>query len=197
MPSVYRTPLLVAIAGGASYDMRQTLLLSFEIVEIFLVTLVALFTTYHFVAQPFLVQGASMEPNFQSGNYLLVDELSYRFEDPARGDIVVFRYPGEKTRKVYYIKRIIGLPRETVVIAKDGMILVNDEPLPEAYLPSSTSTSTFARSEFVLGEDQYFVLGDNRAASFDSRSWGPITRADVIGKVRFRFWPPTGISASL
>lgn len=177
--------------------MRHASPLVFEIVEIVLVTIVALIATYRFVAQPFLVQGASMEPNFQSGNYLLVDELSYRFEEPKRGDIVVFRYPGEKTKKVYYIKRVIGLPRETVVITREGTLIVNGDTLPEAYLPSSTSTATFARSEFVLGEDQYFVLGDNRAASFDSRSWGPITRGDIIGKARFRFWPPTGLSVGL
>lgn len=157
-----------------------------EILEIFLVALVSTFLIYKFLAQPFLVQGASMEPNFRSGDYLLVDEISYRFREPKRGEVVIFRYPGN--RSLFYIKRIIGLPYDEIEF-KNGKIFINGEILKEDYLPSGVETLPFDNYKVVLGENQYFVVGDNRPFSSDSRRWGPISREDIVGGVRLRFWP--------
>ena len=170
--------------------MKRILLEVWDAVEVSLITLISILIIYKFIAHPFLVQGASMEPTFRHDNYLLVDEISYRFTEPERGEIVVFRSP--KDRSVFYIKRIIGLPHDTVVITPEG-VTVNGEPVEEGeYLPQGTVTRNYVESEFILGDRQYFVMGDNRDASYDSRSWGPITRADIIGKVRVRLWPITG-----
>ncbi len=128
-----------------------------------------------------------MEPNFQNGNYLVVDIVSYRFESPSRGDVIVFHYPGN--RALFYIKRIIGLPGDTINLS-DGEISVNGEKLDEKYIPQGIETDAFSKSEFILSGDQYFVMGDNRVASFDSRSWGPLDKKDIVGVVKFRVWPP-------
>ncbi len=128
-----------------------------------------------------------MEPNFKNGDYLLVDGISYRFKEPERGDVIVFRYPQD--RSLSYIKRIIGLPGEKIEI-KEGKLFVNNNLLlEEGYLKSDVKTSFFSAEKFVLGGDQYFVLGDNRPSSSDSRRWGPINKKDIVGVVRIRFWP--------
>ena len=125
-----------------------------------------------FVFQPFLVSGASMEPNFHSGDYLIVDELSYRFREPSRGEVVVFQFPLNPSQR--YIKRIIGLPGETVEV-KDGKVIVYDSNEAvvlneQTYLPLSNETP--GNSKISLKENEYFVLGDNREFSSDSRVWG-------------------------
>lgn len=157
-----------------------------EILEVFLVALISTFLIYKFLAQPFLVQGASMEPNFRSGDYLLVDEISYRFRDPQRGEVVIFRYPNN--RSLFYVKRIIGLPYDKIEF-RDGEVLANGEALEEEYLPAGVETKSFGDYKVTLEEDQYFVVGDNRSFSSDSRRWGPILREDIVGGVRLRFWP--------
>ncbi len=141
---------------------------------------------FKFLAQPFLVQGASMEPNFDDGDFLLVDEISYRFKEPERGDVIVFHAPTEE--KQYYIKRIIGLPGETIVV-EDGEVFINGVELEEEYLPQGMSTRTLQQNEFTLGANQFFVLGDNRIMSFDSRNWGPLDREEIVGVVQLRLWP--------
>ncbi len=135
-----------------------------------------------------------MEPNFRNGDYLIVDELTYRLHAPQRGDVVVFKYPLDISQK--YIKRIIGLPGETVVV-KDGKVFVsslgNERQLQEqAYLP--TYLLTPGEVKVSLGPNQYFVLGDNRPASSDSRRWGILPAKDLIGRVLIRAWPPGALA---
>ena len=147
----------------------------------------------NFLFQPFLVSGASMEPNFSSGDYLLVDEISYRFREPQRGEVVVFEPPLGGS---YFIKRIIGLPDEKIVI-QNGEIIIFDRQgnkmaLKEDYLPANIKT--FGDLEVTLKSDQYFVLGDNRNFSFDSRSWGHCL-GKIVGFTRVRIWPITAAMA--
>lgn len=156
-------------------------------VETVAIAVVAVFLVRTFLAQPFLVSGSSMEPNFNNGNYLLVDELTYHLRAPERGEVIVFHYP--KDTSVYFIKRIIGLPGETVSIT-GGVVTVTDkgqkEVLKEPYIADPGTFSDFTET---LGPGQYFVMGDNRNASFDSRSWGPVPASDIVGLVRLRLWP--------
>lgn len=161
-----------------------------EVAEVVVIALVTVFVIRSFIAQPFLVSGASMEPNFIDGDYLLVDEVTYYFRSPSRGDVIVFRYPANP--KSFFIKRVIGLPNETVKIF-DGKITIRitggaDEiDLSEAYLPEDLKTTS--NLEHSLGPDEYFVLGDNRSNSFDSRSWGALPKEDIVGIVRLKIFP--------
>ncbi len=168
----------------------------FEVVETVVIAVVAVFLVRMFVVQPFVVSGASMEPSFYNGNYLLIDELTYRFRNPERGEVIVFRYPGDE--KSFYIKRIIALPGEEVlvsegkvtVIAQDGEKTVLDEP----YLGGRVTNGTF---EYRLGDDEYFVMGDNRNFSFDSRSWDKsLKRQEIVGLVKLRLWPRVEVFAA-
>lgn len=176
--------------------MKSFLLAIWEVVEVVLIAVVTVFLIRNFLIQPFLVSGASMEPNFGSGNYLIIDEITYRFREPARGEVVVFRYPGNPS--TFYIKRIIGLPGEKVEI-RDGTVYIanSDNPegfaLRENYLPSGLSTSGSASMELYDGD--YFVLGDNRNFSFDSRTWGKLPRENIIGLARLRLLPITQVSS--
>lgn len=167
-----------------------------EIIEIFLIVFFSVFIIRHFLVQPFLVSGSSMEPNFKDGDYLLIDEFTYRFREPKREDVVVFRAPMAGR---FFIKRIIGLPNEKIEI-KQGKITIttfdNQEiVLKEDYLFDETTTS--GDLKVFLNSNQYFVLGDNREAgrSFDSRAWGPLEKEDIIGLVRLRIWPLQEVAA--
>lgn len=131
-----------------------------------------------------------MEPNFESGDYLLVDEVTYRLREPDRGEVIVFRNPSNENE--FYIKRVIGLPGESVVI-EDGRVLIDGEQIKESYLPKGQNLK--GEYVFKLGIDEYFVMGDNRSQSFDSRSWGPLDNDLIIGVVRLRFWPPQAFAA--
>jgi len=145
-----------------------------------------------FIAQPFVVEGESMHPTFESTDYLVVNELIYRFHPPQRGDIVVFRLPGDLNK--FLIKRVIGLPGETVridhgvvsIITPAGATLDLDEP----YVVAEDATYT---QDAALGPDQYFVMGDNRPRSSDSRSWGTLPKQDIIGRVDIRLFPANEI----
>ena len=167
-----------------------------EILEIVLIAVVVVVGVRYFLVQPFLVDGSSMEPNFHSGDYLLVNELSYRFKEPQRGDVIVFHYPGNKS--TYFIKRVIGLPDERVEI-KEGEISVFNKERPngfklnEFYLPSSIKTG--GEKTITLGMNEYFVLGDNRGASFDSRQWGSLDKKEIVGSAWVRLWPLNQITA--
>ena len=161
-----------------------------EFVKVVVISLAIIIPVRYFLIQPFYVKGASMEPNFFDHEYLIINEISYRFEDPLRGDIVVFKYP--KNPDQYFIKRIIGLPNETVEIRDEEIVIYNKENtggiiLDERYLDDEIKT--FGDKTFALGVDQYFILGDNRIASYDSRSFGPINRSSIVGKVWVRGWP--------
>ncbi len=169
--------------------MRQLFASILEILETLVIVLVSIYFVYSFIAQPFLVQGASMEPNFESGDYLLVDEVSYRFREPERGEVIVFRNPANENE--FYIKRVVGLPGETVII-QDGQVIVDGEPIKEDYLPKGQNLK--GEYIFKLAEGEHFVMGDNRAQSFDSRSWGPVDEDLITGIVRLRFWPPTAFA---
>jgi signal peptidase I len=163
-----------------------------EIAVIIVLILVIVVPIRLFVAQPFIVDGLSMFPTFNNGDYLIIDELTYHFETPQRGDVMVFRYPGDT--KIFYIKRVIGLPGETVhinsgkvtITKTDGTSLVLNEP----YAVVEDATYTL---NTTLGSDQYFMMGDNRPASSDSRVWGPLPAKDIIGRVFIRLLPPTGL----
>ena len=145
-----------------------------------------------FVAQPFVVEGESMYPTFDSGDYLIVDQLSYRFTEPKRGDVVVFRYPNDET--VFYIKRIIGLPGETVHIEQGKTSVTKTDgtkiELDESYVVAEDATYSLDRS---LGPDEYFVMGDNRPKSSDSRTWGALPEKDLMGRAYVRLLPVEGI----
>lgn len=144
-----------------------------------------------FVGQRTEVEGASMENTLHNGDNLIVDKLSYRFHDPERFDIIVF--PFQYQDKTYYIKRIIGLPGETVQIKEDGSIYINGEKLQESYGREVIQPENIGRAidPIELGEDEYFVMGDNRNNSSDSRTdiVGNIKREDIIGKAWLRIWP--------
>ena len=144
----------------------------------------------YFIAQPFIVRGASMEPNFHDREYLVIDELSYFLREPKRGEVVVFRYPLDP--REYFIKRVIGLPGETVEVKSGEVYIFNDEHpdgfrLQEAYLPRDLEFRGNIR--FTLEGDEYVVLGDNRPASSDSRNWGTLERKFITGRAVFRAWP--------
>jgi len=163
--------------------------LIFETVKIILLAAVIVLPIRYFIFQPFFVQGMSMEPNFENGDYLIIDEISYRFRDPQRGEVIVFRYPQNPSQR--YIKRIIGLPEETIEI-EDGQIIIYSEGKSQVldeqeYLSLDIGTQGDIRVS--LEKDEYFVLGDNRAFSSDSRRWGALPRENIVGKVFLRAWP--------
>jgi signal peptidase I len=173
--------------------MKKILWSLFEMFETVALAVVAVVLVRAFVIQPFVVSGASMEPTFYNGNYLLVDELTYSFRDPQRGEVVVFRYPADP--KSFYIKRIIGLPGERIVLEGGRITAYQDEEkidLNELYLSGRFTQGSF---EVTLEDDEYFVMGDNRNFSFDSRSWGPLPKDDIIGVVRIRLWPVNEVQA--
>lgn len=148
-----------------------------------------------FVAQPFIVDGSSMDPTFETNQYLIVDELSYRFEPVSRGDVIIFKYPNDPSK--YFIKRVIGLPGETVQI-EDTKVTIKDKANPqgftltENYIAPANFTSD--HKTVTLSDRQYYVMGDNRGASFDSRSWGPLDKKYIIGRPLIRLFPLDEIS---
>ena len=143
-----------------------------------------------YIAQPFVVSGASMDPTFETGEYLIVDQLSYHFEAPKRESVIVFRYPNDKTK--FFIKRIIGLPGETVEMHGTQVTIKNVENpkgilLHEKYVAvKNEKTDNFS---MTLGNDEYFVMGDNRPQSFDSRMFGSIEQNLVVGRAFVIIWP--------
>jgi signal peptidase I len=173
---------------------KKYLSFSFEIVKIALIALAIVLPIRYFLFQPFIVQGESMSPNFESGDYLIVDEISYRFSEPQRGDIIVFKYPKDTTQR--FIKRVIGLPGETVVIRNGEVSLTTVDGknivLDETYLPADLKT--YGDTDTTLEDGEYFVMGDNRTYSYDSRSWGVVSTSYIIGKTFLRLYPITEIS---
>lgn len=173
--------------------MKKFLLAFWEILETILIVGGAVFLIRYFLFQPFFVEGMSMMPNFKAGDYLIVDELTYRFRPPERGEVIVFKSPDNHS---FYIKRIIGLPKEVIKI-ENGKVWIKSSPtspfipLKEPYL----ITETPGNYEVALKENEYFVLGDNRVASYDSRNWGPLPKEKIIGLVRLRLWPINTVSA--
>lgn len=164
---------------------------------IFFAIIIALPIRY-FIAEPFIVSGPSMDPTFLSGQFLIVDRLTYRFDDPSRGDVIVFRYPNNP--KLYYIKRIIGLPGETVVI-DDGKISIENPSVNSSSTPTVLDEPFIAQKHIShdtlraeLKQDEYFVMGDNRNESSDSRAWGPLPKNLIIGRPFVRLFPLNKLS---
>jgi len=142
-----------------------------------------------FIAQPFIVDGASMDPTFETGDYLIVDELTYHFKTPERGSVLIFEYPSDPGKS--FIKRVIGLPGETVSIS-DGLITIINPEYPDGFMLEEPYIKSVTRetANYILGADEYFVLGDNRPSSADSRIWGPVPKENIIGRPIFRLFPP-------
>ena len=161
--------------------------------EIFKFSLIALLIVVPFriyIAQPFIVSGASMSPTFETGQYLIVDQLSYRFEEPKRGDVVIFKFPQDTSK--FFIKRIIGLPGETVEIRGSNIIVKQKDTkisftLDEPYIASENTKEDFITT--VLKNNEYYVLGDNRRASSDSRVWGTLENDLIVGRAFLRLFP--------
>lgn len=164
--------------------------LVYELIQVVAISLAIIIPVRYFLVQPFYVKGASMEPSFYDQEYLIIDEITYRFSQPERGDIVVFRYPNDP--KQYFIKRVIGLPGETVEIAGGQVKIFNDANPNGVVLDEKmylTQDYTATTRTVTLKSDEYFVLGDNRLASYDSRFFGPLQRSFIVGKVWLRGWP--------
>ena len=154
-----------------------------------LFVLCAVYLVIHFVGQRTQVQGSSMEPKLSNEDNLIVDKISYRFHDPERFDIVVFPFRYEEN--IFYIKRVIGLPGETIRIDEKGNILINGEILEESYSKEVIQSPGRAYEEIVLADDEYFLMGDNRNNSTDSRdpSVGNVRRDEIVGRAWLRIWP--------
>ncbi len=172
-----------------SNGVRSFLFFVWDVSKIVIIALLIVVPIRYFVFQPFFVRGQSMEPSFYNGDYLIVDEITYQFRDPQRGEAIVFKYPNDPDQR--YIKRIIGLPGETVEI-ENGQVIVCRDGIPQVLDESeylAESVSTIGDMEIRLDDNEYFVLGDNRSVSSDSRRWGPVPEKDVIGRVFLRAWP--------
>jgi signal peptidase I len=161
-----------------------------ELVKVVLISLVIILPVRYYLVQPFYVKGASMEPSFFDHEYLLIDEISYRFARPERGAVVVFRYPRDPRQ--FFIKRIIGLPGETVRLDNGRVTIVNAAApdgfaLTEPYLEAGLTTSGELSVAVPVGH--YFLLGDNRSSSLDSRVFGPVSERYLTGRVWLRAWP--------
>lgn len=175
---------------------RKVIPFIWELVKIAIIAFVIVAPIRYFLFQPFIVSGASMAPNFATGDYLIVDEISYRFSTPQRGDVVVFNagfipnYAGQR-----FIKRVIGVPGDTVDVA-NGQVKITENGkitvLDEKYLPKGLET--IGSVNMTLKADQYFVLGDNRTYSYDSRYWGIVPKNEIIGKASLRIFPITSLS---
>lgn len=164
-----------------------------EIVQFALIALIIVVPVRWFIAQPFIVSGASMEDTFYSGEYLIVDQLTYHIEEPEAGDVIVFRYP--RNPSTFFIKRIIGTPGDTITIDGNVVTITSEEypnglVLDEPYIHSMTPNTFLTET---LGEREYFVMGDNRNRSSDSRVWGILQRENIIGRAYVRLFPFTRI----
>lgn len=166
-----------------------------DIVETIVIALSIFLVVYLFFVQPHQVNGQSMVPNFQSGEYLLTDKVSYRMGNPQRGDIVVFHAPPAahcpEGTGCDFIKRVLAVPGETISLS-NSTYFINGQPLAEPYIPADFNTlpGDFIKGRTAtMGPDEYFVSGDNRPYSSDSRVWGPIPKSAIVGRAFFRYWP--------
>ncbi len=166
--------------------MKKFFLSFLEVLEVVAVAFISVYIIYGFIAQPFLVYGASMEPSFTSGDYLLVDEITYRLRDVERSDVIVFEDPTSESE--FLIKRVIGLPGEQIIINNRGVIIDGDILYEDYLLQGARMTGEYV---LTLGDGEYFMMGDNRLQSRDSRQWGALDEDLIMGVVRLRFWPPT------
>lgn len=161
-----------------------------EIVKFTFLALIIVIPIRFFIAQPYIVSGSSMDTTFSDGQYVIVDQLTYRFEPPQRGDVIIFKYPKDPSK--YFIKRVVGLPGETVIVAP-GQVEIKNSAHPNGFTLNEPYTSSPWADNVTttLGPNHYFVMGDNREASLDSRAWGPVPVANIVGKTFLRLWPVT------
>jgi signal peptidase I len=166
-----------------------------EIVKFSLIALLVVLPIRLFIAQPFIVRGASMDPTFHTGDYVIVDQLTYRFEQPKRGDVIIFHHPDNEG--VYLIKRIIGLPGESIEISGKDVIIRNKANGTSFVYDQSFLAPERLSSDFPpitqLDPGEYFVMGDNRTQSSDSRVWGPLPEAFIVGRALVRLYPFTQV----
>ncbi|WP_227766682.1 signal peptidase I [Zhaonella formicivorans] len=155
-----------------------------ELLESIAIAVILAFVIRIFLFQPFYIPSGSMEPTLMIGDRIIVNKITYRFSEPKRGDVIVFKYPLEPKRD--YIKRVVGLPGETLEI-KDGTLYINDRPTPEEYLPPNVPLADYG--PITIPKNAYFMMGDNRSNSQDSRFWGTLQRDYIIGKAVLIFWP--------
>ncbi len=189
MDKIVNSPNFNLNSSSLGSGLKSTLLFFWELIKIAAICLAIVLPVRYFLIEPFYVQGASMEPNFYNSDYLLIDKLSFRFREPARGDIVVFHNPRNESE--YFIKRAIGLPGEKVII-RGGSIYIGkadeEHRLKESYI--SATLDTTGNIDTDLGANEYYLLGDNRPFSLDSRSFGPVSGEELVGRVWIRGWPP-------
>lgn len=160
-----------------------------EIIRFALIALIIVMPIRLFVAQPFIVSGASMEDTFHNNEYLIVDQLTYHFESPQRGDVVIFRYPLDVSK--FFIKRVIGVPGDTVTIDGDVVTITNKEH-PDGFILAEPYVASMHQKSFItetLSDGEYFVMGDNRDHSSDSRMWGILPEDKVVGRALVRLFP--------
>lgn len=177
--------------------MKKVLIFVWETFKIVIISLAIIIPVRYYLIQPFFVRGASMEPNFDNGQYLVIDEISYRLGQPERGQVVIFKYPLDHSQ--YYIKRLVGLPNETIEI-KDNQVIIYNLDNPQGIILDESAylgeeAITWGNLKVELGSEEYFALGDNRQASSDSRQWGTIPEDNLIGRVWLRVWPFDKISS--
>ena len=159
-----------------------------EMIRFIFLALIIVIPIRAFIAQPFVVQGSSMDPTFATSDYLIVDQLSYNIREPHRGEVAIIRYPLEP--RIFFIKRVIGLPGDKISI-KNGEITIIDKLHPEGFKLDEQYV-TFSKNETMeraVPENEYFVMGDNRAASSDSRVWGTVPKKDMVGRAFIRLLP--------
>lgn len=173
--------------------LKKGLLGLWDLVKFAVIALIIVIPIRMFIAQPFVVSGESMFPTFNNGEYLIVDELSYIIGNPHRGEVIIFRYPNDTKR--FFIKRIIGMPNEEIVIKNSEVTIINKENpngfiLKEPYIDEHFDTTT----SYKTGEKEYFVMGDNRNRSSDSRTWGILPSKLIIGRAYLRLLPIKSIS---
>ena len=161
-----------------------------ELFKLIFLSLIIVVPFRLYIAQPFIVEGASMDPTFETGDYLIVDEFTYRFKTPERGSVLIFKYPRDPRKS--FIKRVIGLPGEKVSISK-GQVAVTNTEHPDGFVLDEPYVKLNKEDDlnYMLGANEYFVLGDNRIGSADSRIWGPVPEANIIGRPIIRLFPPT------
>lgn len=186
-------------APKKSGAMSEVLEFVWETAKVVIVSLIIILPVRYYLIQPFFVKGSSMVPNFHDKEYILVDKWTYRLGEPERGDVIIFRYPDNP--KEYFIKRILGLPGETVVAGNDNSVVVYNERYQEGftvseagYLPEINPTycpggTKFCGIRVTLAEDEYYVMGDNREHSSDSRFFGPVNKSYFSGMAWLRLWP--------
>lgn len=195
MPSLENVIFYKYMSSSSEETKRNTARELWDTLKFILLAAIIVIPIRMFIFQPFIVSGESMYPTFNNADYLIIDEFSYYLHDPKRGDVIVFHYPNDPKR--YFIKRVIGLPGDTIIFKDRGVTIKNAEnpdgvKLSEPYL--SQITIPGEQTEVVVDADHYFVMGDNRGFSSDSRAWGLLPRKNMVGKAGLRLLPLKDIS---